>query len=258
MAKVLIRKAKKELVDGREHTVIKEQTYYVENTDKDFHTTYGVISQGDLAKPSGSIVTSSTGKEFMLLDAGYTDHYQNLKKLPQTIPLKDIGSIIAETGVNGKSIIVDAGLGSGALAIALANIAKKVVSYEVREDHIRAAEQNIKRVGAENITIKHLDITAGIDEKNVDLITLDLPEPWTVIPHAAKALKPGGYILSYSPSIPQVQDFVKGIRTNEHFLLLKTIELIERPWEFNGRRVRPKSTSIGHSGFLTFARKIKA
>jgi len=258
MAKILIRKAKKETIDGREHTVIKEQTYYIQNTEKDFHTTYGIITKEELTKPNGSVVVSSTGKEFMLLNASYTDHYHNIKKLPQTIPLKDIGIIIAETGVNDKSVIVDAGLGSGALTISLANIAKRVISYELREDHIRAAEDNIKRIGMDNITIKHLDITAGIDEKNIDLITLDLPEPWTVIAHAAKTLKPGGYLVSYSPSIPQVQDFVQAVRSDEHFFLLKTIEVIERPWEFNGRRVRPKSSSIGHSGFLTFARKIKA
>ena len=93
-------------------------------------------------------------------------------------------------------------------------------------------------------------------EKNVDVIILDLPEPWKVIPHAKKALKNGGYIVSYSPTIPQVSDFVEEINKADEFIYLKTTETIQRDWEVEGRKIRPRSQAIGHSGFITFARKI--
>lgn len=256
--RVVIHREKREVVDGREFIVGKAKQYLVSDLSKDLNTLYGKISKEDLAKPSGSVVKSHTGKEFIVLDAAYIDIYKRLRKLPQTIPLKDIGLIIGETGINKESIIVDGGLGSGALAAALAHITKQVVSYEVREDCIKIAEENIKKLGITNVTVKNKSLYDGIDEKDVDVVTLDLPEPWKVIPHAAKALKVGGWLVSYSPCVPQVQDLVSGLQKNDAFLYVKTVEIIERLWEFNGRKVRPKSTGIGHSGFISFARKIKS
>ena len=256
--KVLIHKEKREVVDGREFIVAKAKQYFVTDLSKDVHTLYGTISKADLSKPSGSVIKSDNGKEFFLLDASYIDVYKRFRKLPQTIPLKDIGLIIGETGINSQSFVVDGGLGSGALAAALAHIAKHVTSYEVRDDCIATAEENIKKLNLSNIAIKKKSLYDGIDETGVDLITLDLPEPWKVIPHCAKALKTGGFIISYSPSVPQVMDFVNELHKHEELLYLKTVELIERLWEIEGRRVRPKSTGIGHSGFIVFARKIKS
>ena len=95
------------------------------------------------------------------------------------------------------------------------------------------------------------------EEKDVDLITLDLPSPWNAIKPAEKALKIGGYLVSYSPTVPQVIDFVTVISNNDNFLYIKTCEIIKRNWDVEGRKVRPKSEGIGHSGFLTFCRKIR-
>lgn len=257
--KLLIHKEKRQVIDGREHIVGDEMHYFVTDLTKDVDTKYGRIAKEDLKKPSGSVVLSKdTKKEFILLDADYIDQYKRLRKLPQTIPLKDIGLIIGESGVNHESTVVDSGLGSGALAIALARIVKHVTSYEVREDHIAVSQENIAAAGIKNITVKHKSIYDGIDEKNADLITFDLPEPWKAVGHAGGALRVGGFLVSYSPSIIQANEFAAEIMKDERFLLLKTVEIIERLWETEGRKVRPKSTGIGHSGFLTFARKIKA
>ena len=256
--KLLIHREKREVVDGREHIVGDEMQYFVTDLKKDVATKYGSISKDDLVKQSGSLLkTKDTGKDFILIDAKYIDVYKRLRKLPQTIPLKDIGLIIGETGINPESVVVDAGLGSGALACSLARIAKHVTSYEVREDHLAVAEENIKMLGIKNITVKHKSIYDGIDEKNVDLVTFDLPEPWKAISHASSALLVGGWLVSYSPSIIQVQDFVDAVSKDERLLLVKTVEIIERLWEVEGRKVRPKSTGIGHSGFLTFVRKVR-
>jgi len=252
--KLLIHKEKREVVDGREFVVSKAKQYLV-SSDKDVDTFYGVVSKSDLQK--SGIIKSSSNKEFIVLDAGFIDIYKRLRKLPQTIPLKDIGLIMAETSINKDSLVVDGGVGSAALASALANIVKKVVSYEVREDCIAVSKDNINSLNIKNIEIKHKSLYDGIDEKDVDLITLDVPEPWKVIPHAVKALKVGGFLVSYSPCVPQVMDFANEVRNCDSLLFMKCVELIERLWDVAGRKVRPKSTGIGHSGFLTFVRKIK-
>jgi tRNA (adenine57-N1/adenine58-N1)-methyltransferase len=151
---------------------------------------------------------------------------------------------------------VDAGAGSGALACFLGNIVKEVITYEIREDFIKIVKKNIDFLNLKNVKIKNKNIYEGITEKNVDLVTLDLPEPWKALNPAEKALKVGGFLVSYSPSIPQVMDFVDNVRKNKNFAYLKTSEIIEREWDVDERKVRPRSQAIGHSGFLSFVRKI--
>ena len=229
--------------------------FLVKDTTKDMHTQFGYFKKEDLKAKNGRIKTN-TGKEFAIFDAYFIDLHKKIKRDAQIIPLKDIGLIVSETGVNKKSRVVDAGSGSGALACFLANIAKEVITYEIREDFIEIVKNNIKFLNIKNIKIKNKNIYDGIDEKNVDLVVLDLPEPWKALESAEKSLKAGGFLVSYSPTIPQVMDFVNYVRKNENFAYLKTSEIIEREWEVEERKVRPRSQAIGHSGFLSFVRKI--
>jgi len=90
----------------------------------------------------------------------------------------------------------------------------------------------------------------------LDLITLDLPDPWNALGTVEKSLKIGGFLVSYSPTIPQVMDFINIINKKERFIHLKTIELIQREWEIDQRKVRPMTTQTVHTGFLSFVRKI--
>ena len=241
--------SKKILMDGQGNK------FLVKDSSSDFHTKFGFFKKEDLKAKKGKIKTN-TGREFSVFEPGFIDLYRKIKRGAQIIPLKDIGLIVSETGVNNKSKVVDAGAGSGALACFLANITKEVVTYELREDFIKIVESNIQFLSLKNIKIKNKDIYNGIDEKNVDLVTLDLPEPWKALKSAEKSLKAGGFLVSYSPTIPQVMDFVDEVRKNDNFAYIKTSEIIEREWEVEERKVRPRSQAIGHSGFISFARRI--
>lgn len=232
------------------------EKFFVKDLQKDFHTKYGYITKEDLKLKEGSKLLSNTKKEFYIIKPGFIDLFRKIERMPQIIPLKDVALIIAETGINKKSKILDAGAGSGALACFLANIAKEVTAYEIREDFLNVAKRNAEMLGLKNLKIKNKNIYEGIEEKNLDLITLDLPEPWKAIQHAEKALKTGGFLVSYSPTTPQVADFINAIAKNKNFSIMKTIEIMEREWEISERKVRPKSQAIGHSGFLSFVRKI--
>ena len=230
---------------------------YVRDFSKDVHTQYGFIKKEDLKKAKdGSILTTNTKTEMSVFSPSFIDLYKKIRRGAQIVSPKDIGIIIAETGINKKSKIVDAGSGSGALSCFLANIAKEVITYDIREDFIKIVQDNIKFLNLKNIKIKNKDIYKGIDEKNVDLITLDVPEPWKAIKPAKESLKLGGFLVSYSPSIPQTIDFVNEIKKEKSFVHLKTVEIIEGEWEIEDRRVRPKTRGISHTGFLSFVRKI--
>lgn len=232
------------------------KTFYLKDISKDFHCQFGFVSKKDLKKKDGSIVKTNTNKELILFSPSFIDSYKRIKRGAQIITRKDIGIIITETGTNKNSKVVDAGAGSGALACFLASICKEVTTYELREDFIKIVEKNKESLDLKNLKIKHKDIYKGIDEKNVDLVTLDLPEPWKALDSAKKALKIGGFLVSYSPTIPQIMDFVNAVNKNKNLIHLKTIELIQRKWEIEDRKVRPITTQTVHTGFLSFCRRI--
>ena len=224
---------------------------FVKDEQQDFHSKYGTIKKTQLKKNKAK---TNTGVEFSIFNASFIDKFEKIKRGAQIINLKDIGAVIAFTGINKESVVIDAGSGSGALACALANIVKKVYTYDNRQEHIKTVKENIKFFGLKNIEVKKQDVYKGFPKKNADLITLDLKEPWLCLEHAYNSLKFGGFLVSYSPNIGQVQEF---INKNKKFLLIKTIEIIERPWVVKGKVARPDFTPFGHTGFLTFMRKIR-
>lgn len=235
----------------------EKKKFYVKTLDEDFHSQYGFIKAADLKdSKDGDILISNTGKEMKVFTPNFLDMYEKIKRQAQIIPLKDVGIIIANTGFSPEWTIVDAGAGSGALSCFLANLAckGKVFTYDVREDHAKIVRDNIEYFGLDNITCEVHDVYNGIPQKNVDLITLDLPEPWKATEHAKNALRIGGFIVSYSPCVPQMADFVNSLP--QGLMHIKTVEISEKEWDVVGRKVRPKSASIGHSGFLTFVRRV--
>jgi tRNA (adenine57-N1/adenine58-N1)-methyltransferase len=254
--RVLVRKGKKAYVKelDREVKVIKQQTYYVEDTDKDFHTQSGVISMKDL-KRKGKVL-SSTGKEFFIFSPKFIDHYLRISRSAQIVTLKDIGAIIADTGIDSTSSVVDAGSGSGALACFLAHIAKEVTTYDIKDENLKIVRKNKAMLKLANLKVKKGDVYDRIDERNVDLVTLDLPEPGRALPNAMKALRPGGHLVVYNPQITQIADFVNQLAMHDGMMHIKTVELLERHWDIEGRKVRPKSSPFGHSGFLVISRKM--
>jgi len=231
-----------------------KKKYFVTDTKEEFITSEGVISAKDLQSKKEE-VESNKGKRFYLLKPSLADKLEKLKRAPQIIVAKDIGLIIAKTGVNKDSIVVDAGVGSGALALSLSHICKKVTAYEVNGAHLEVAEKNKFFFGASNLTIKKGDIAKKLTEKNIDLITLDLPHPWEVIAVAEKSLKRGGYLVIYLPNLLQLRTFYAALKGSP-IKFLETIELIERKWKIEDTIMRPETNMVGHTAFLTFCRKL--
>ena len=234
-----------------------QKEYFIRKIEQDYHCADGFVQRDMLQLQDGSIVTTNTGKEFNLLTSTFIDRYKRIKRLAQIIPRKDIGIILSETGVGKKSIVADMGAGSGALALMLAQFVKKVFTYDIREDHLELVRKNSVMLGIKNIIPMLHDVYTGIPAKMVDLITLDLPEPWKMLEHIEKCLVIGHFAVSYSPTIPQVMDFVAAVQKNNSFMHEKTVEVMLREWEVDERKVRPRSTMMGHSGFLTIIRRIK-
>lgn len=223
--------------------------FFVSDTSKDYHCQYGFVKAENL-KPGD--VKTNTGKKMTVMPATFKDIYGEIKRSAQIIPRKDIGAIITETGIGRDTCVLDAGAGSGGLCCFLAHIAKKVVTYDIREDFLNIVEKNKKMMDLSNLEIRKENIYEAEVNEKFDVMTLDVPEPWKALGTAKRSLRRGGFLVSYSPSIPQVMDFVRGLR--DDFIHLSTIEVIQRSWDVRKRIVRPKTQKIGHSGFLTFSR----
>jgi tRNA (adenine57-N1/adenine58-N1)-methyltransferase len=132
----------------------------------------------------------------------------------------------------------------------------KVISYDVRQDFIDHAFENIAAAGLASLVVPRLrDVTSGIEERYVDAVVLDIANPWDAVPGAWEALKPGGYLCTYSPLISQVEQTVKEIRSRP-FIELTVLENIQRELVVSERGTRPSFHMLGHTGYLTFARKV--
>ena len=182
------------------------------------------------------------------------DFLSKCKRGPQVVLPKDIGMIIAYTGVGKESACVDAGAGSGFLAIALGNVCKSVVSYEWRADFAELSEKNVKKSGVAGVTIKQKSVFDGIDEKDVDLVTLDLADSDKAVAHAFGALKKGGHCVGYLPHAEQVKKFATASK-EAGFSEVFCIESIVREILVRDAGVRPANMGLTHTAYLVFAKK---
>lgn len=220
----------------------------------DLNTCSGMIKEEDL-KNCGNKVKAHSGKEFAVMDANFLDKMEKIKRGAQAIMEKDAAYMILNAGVDKNSVVLDAGTGSGKFAAYLGKYCKKVYSYEVNEGNVALAKKNMEFLGIENVEIKLKDIYEGIDEKDLDAVFLDLTWPWKALEHVEKALKNGGTLVIYTPSVPQVMEFEREVKRFS-FIKIKIVELLEREWYSEELKVRPKSQMQGHTAFLCFYRKV--
>jgi tRNA (adenine57-N1/adenine58-N1)-methyltransferase len=208
--------------------------------DKEFHTDYGFITEKDIIGSSpGDILKTHLDREFKVIKPNVNDYIELMERKCNIILPKDIGIITAKTGLGSGFKVLDAGTGAGATALHFGNIVGndgKVYSYEIRE-------------------IKCKDVTEGIDEDNLDLVFLDLPKPWDVGEFAKKSLKVGGYIATYTPFIEQVQ-ILQRVLKKIGFSEVESFECTLRGIEVTNKGTRPKTRMAGHTGYLTFGRKL--
>jgi len=220
---------------------------------EELHTSRGVIKN-----PKNGPVKTHLGTTYYLTDPTIVDYVDKMPKAAQIIYPKDAAMIIGLTGLSNGSKVVEAGVGVAGLTTLLANSIQpkgKVYSYEIREDHIKKAKENLESCGLlKYVDIKNRSIYDGIDEENVDVVILDLPEPWLAIEPALRALRVGGFLVSYSPSIEQTKKFATAL--TPHFPEANTMEVLVRDWEVSKQRCRPKTRMIAHTGFITIARKL--
>jgi len=219
----------------------------------------GVLDPSTLAGKEYGKQHEIGNKKFWILTPSLQDKLQGLNRLAQIILPRDAAHILMNCSIESGQTVMEAGIGSGSLTIALASAVApngKIISYDIREDFIEHAMKNIKKANLEQyVTTKLKDVTKKIYEKDLDAVILDIPNPWDAVKHAWKALKIGGYFCSYSPLISQVEKTVKELEKLS-FIETKTFENIQREMIVSPHGTRPSFDMLGHTGYLTFARKV--
>ncbi|RMH31315.1 MAG: tRNA (adenine-N1)-methyltransferase [Nitrospirae bacterium] len=230
----------------------------------------GFIRHDDIiGKKDGSVVKLSNGKAMLALYPTLAEYTVKMPRGAQVIYPKDLALIPLWADVYPGARVLEAGIGSGALTIALLRAVGErgqVVSYECREEFARTAMKNIERylggpVPNLQLCLENVCEAASLRDEaqhqRFDRVVLDLSEPWQVVPIAAHVLRWGGIYLSFVPTVPQVMQTVEALHQAKTFGLIHTFETLLRTWNIRGRSVRPDHRMVAHSGFITVARKVE-
>ncbi|MDA8343422.1 MAG: tRNA (adenine-N1)-methyltransferase [Actinomycetota bacterium] len=222
----------------------------------DFHTHVGIVAHDDvIGAPEGATILGSTGRRFIVLRPTLADVVLKMPRGAQVIYPKDLGAILIEADVGPGVRVLEAGVGSGALSMALVRAGADVVGYELRPDFAQRARSNVVAELGDDASwrVELRDVYDGIDERGLDRVVLDLPEPWRVLPHAATAMRPGGIVCAYLPTINQTAQLRAALDAGPYGMA-RTVEVLHRTWHIEDRSVRPDHRMVGHTGFITTAR----
>ena len=224
----------------------------------EFHSHAGVLEHAAIiGSPEGSVFKATKGGSYTVLRPTLADFVLKMPRGAQVIYPKDLAPILMLADIAPGVKVLESGVGSGALSMAMLRTGATIVGYELREEFASRASKNVSSfLGDEAMSryrVELRDCYEGIDETDIDRVVLDLPEPWQVVPHAAQCLVPGGIIIGYTPSITQAAQFREALG-HERFQFAETLEVLHRTWHIEGAAVRPDHRMVAHTGFLTHAR----
>lgn len=240
--------------------VDRKNRKYIVN-DKEFHTEKGLIPEEDIVNAEvGDVLETHLGKKYTVIEPNINDYIELMKRNCSIILPQDLGLVTGFTGIGYGSTIVESGTGAGSSLLFFANIIGPeghISSYEIREDFVELVKENIDGVGFNNITLYNQDVNEGFKENDhsVDLVFLDLPRPYDVIEDSYRILKTGGFIAVYTPYVEQFQ-IVNKVLGKAGFKNISVKEGNVREIEIKNNKTRPNSRMAGHTGYITFARKM--
>ena len=228
-----------------------------------FHSDRGWLPHDSvIGQPEGTWVRSSMGLRYVALRPTLAEYVLEMPRGAQVIYPKDLAMILFWADVYPGCRVLEAGMGSAALTLALLRAVGpdgRVITYEQRDEFARRALANIHmRMGeVTNLTVRLRPVEEGLpEEEAVDRVVLDLPEPWTLTRAVAAVLRPGGIFVSYVPTIIQSQQVAEALQRERTWALVETFETLFRPWNIEGLSVRPFHRMVAHTGFLTVARRV--
>jgi len=232
-----------------------------------YGTHRGDIRHDDiLGKSSGCVIENQNGDKFLALKPLLSDYVLSMPRGAQIIYPKDAGQIIVEGDIFPGAVVIEAGVGSGALSSYLLRAIGdrgKLFSFEIRDEFAQIAQANVENfLGAKpknwKITIGALQdqLPRVFKSASADRAVLDMLAPWDCIAAVSKALRPGGMLVVYVATASQLSRVAEEIKDLGGFTNPLAFETLVRPWHLDGLAVRPEHRMISHTGFLLTARRL--
>ena len=233
-----------------------------------FHTHRGRLAHDQvIGNREGEVVATDLGQRLLVLRLTLADWVLKMPRGAQVIYPRVLALMVMAADVQPGMTVLEAGAGSGALSMTLLQALApggRLVSFELRPEFAAQARRNVeawfgKLPDATTWDLREGDVVAGLATVGtLDRVLLDMLEPWLVVPGAAEALQPGGVLVAFVATVPQIMRLVEELEASRRFGLIETSEAILRPWHVDGLAVRPEHRMIGHTGFLVSARRVSA
>lgn len=230
------------------------------NPEEDIHTGDGVLKMADVLEADyGASVPTHIGKHYRVFKPTLYDLIKlGVKRQTQILYPKEIGYLLVKLGIGPGIRVIEAGGGSGSFTVALSwsvGDTGTVYSYDRREEFSKLNTKNLKRCGLGDNVVHHVhDIKDGFLETDADALFLDVRDPWTYVPHVAKAVIPGAPVAMLVPTMNQVSELLLALEQGP-FDEVEVVEILVRRWKPVPDRMRPEDRMIAHTGFLIFARR---
>ena len=245
---------------GRMHTITLR-------ADGELHTHHGVLRHADLiGQPDGTVVANSSGHDYLTLRPLLRDFAMSMPRGAAIVYPKDAAQIVMQADIFPGAVVVEAGVGSGALSLSLLRAVGpdgQLVSFERREDFADVASANVETFFGGlpetwRVVVGDLveSLPAELPAGGVDRVVLDMLAPWECIDVVADALTPGGVVLCYVATATQLSRVAEYIRGTGLFTDPDASETMVRGWHVEGLAVRPDHRMVAHTGFLITARRL--
>ena len=216
----------------------------------------GVLEVPEDVEP-GEIVETHIGEPFVARKLRGPDLFNHFERTGAPMMPRDIGLIVGHTGISGEDEVLDAGTGTGVLAAYLGRCGADVTTFERDPEFAEVARENMALAGvADRVDVRTGDVTEQLgDLDRYDAVTLDTEDAPTMVERTPNLLRDGGYVAVYSPFVEATREAVAA--AHEVGLgQVETLETIQREMDFDDRGSRPSTAGVGHTGYLTFARRV--
>ncbi|QSG12692.1 tRNA(1-methyladenosine) methyltransferase [Halapricum desulfuricans] len=237
--------------------LVREDREYLVDPGQRLETDLGIIEVPDDPEP-GDVVESHLGETFRVQALRGPDLFEHFERTGAPMMPRDIGLVMGLTGVGSGDRVLDAGTGTGVLAAYLGRAGAEVTTFERDPEFAEVARENVALAGLEDrIKVRTGDLTDHLEELaggSFDVLTLDTEDAPAVVERAPTLVGRGGFVAVYSPFVESSREAVAAAR-EVGLTGIETLETIQREMDFDDRGSRPSTAGVGHTGYLTIARR---
>ncbi|MFC6862226.1 methyltransferase domain-containing protein [Halomicroarcula sp. GCM10025817] len=234
---------------------VHEDREYLLEPGERFESDLGILEvPEDVA--AGDVVETHLGTSFTVRRLRGPDLFTHLERTGAPMMPRDVGLVVGKTGVAAGDRVLDAGTGTGILSAYMGRLGADVVTYERDPEFAAVARENMAVAdAADAVEVRTGDVTDDLDElSGFDVLTLDTEDAPTVVERTPTLLDRGGSLAVYSPFVENTRAVVEAARA-VGLEGIETLDTVQREMDFDERGSRPSTAGVGHTGYLTFARR---